>query len=77
MSSRHNDLLLGDTAACLCIRGGTSSLFLSRLACLVLNLADMHGIALIQTYIPSQLNVEGDFIFLRRDWFQNGIFFVM
>ena len=37
--------------ACFCIQCGTVSLFLSRLACQILNLTDKHGITLIQAYI--------------------------
>ena len=38
------------------------SLFLSRLACWILSLADKHGITLIPAYIPTHLNVEADYL---------------
>ena len=38
------------------------SLFLSRLACCMLNLADKHGIILIPAYISTHLNVEADYL---------------
>ena len=44
--------------AYLCNQDGTASLFLCRLACCILNLADKHGITLIPTYIHTHLNVE-------------------
>ena len=39
---------------------------LSRLGCQILSLTDKHGITLIPTYIPTYLNVEGDY--LSWDW---------
>ena len=50
-------------------QGGTVSIFLSRLACHVLNLAD----TLIPAYIPTYLSVEAD-IYYGEGWFQNSIF---
>ena len=38
--------------AYLCNPCGTASLFLSRLACHIFNLANKHGITIILTYIP-------------------------
>ena len=35
-----------------------ASVFLSRSACHILNMADMHGITLFPAYIPTHLNVE-------------------
>ena len=46
--------------AYLCNQGSTVSLFLSRLACWILNLTDTHSITLIPAYIPIHLNVEAD-----------------
>ena len=45
-------------------QGGTTSLFLSRVACCILNLADKHvkhGVTLIPIYIPTHLNVEAKY----------------
>ena len=50
------------TKAYLCNQGGTASLFLSGLACHILNLAKKHGISLMQVYIPTYLNVEADYL---------------
>ena len=47
-------------------QGGTIPLFLSRLACHILNMADMHGITLIPAYISAHLNVETDYLSQRR-----------
>ena len=52
--------------AYLCNQGGTVSPFLSRLACWILSLTDKHGITLIQSYIPTHLNVEAHY--LSQDW---------
>ena len=41
-------------------QGGIVSLFPSRLACYILNLADKHIITLILAYISIHLNVEAD-----------------
>ena len=38
----------------------TASLFLSRLACHIFNLANKHGITLILACMPTHLNVEAD-----------------
>ena len=46
--------------AYLCNQGGTECTFLSRLACHILNLADIHGIAFTPAYIPIHLNVEAE-----------------
>ena len=46
--------------AYLCNQGGTSSPFLSRLACWILSLTNKHGITLIPAYIPTHLTVEAD-----------------
>ena len=43
-------------------QGGTVSPFLSRLACWILSLTDMHGITLIPSYIPTHLYVEADYL---------------
>ena len=48
--------------AYLCNQGGTVSPFLSRLACQILSLTDKHGITLISAYIPTDLNVEADYV---------------
>ena len=40
----------------------TASLFPSRLACHILNLADKHGIILILVYISAHLNVEDAYL---------------
>ena len=40
----------------------TVSLFLSRLACHVLNLADQYDITLTPAYIPTHLNVEANYL---------------
>ena len=45
--------------AYVCNQDGTSCLFLSRLACYILNLVDKHGISLIG-YMPIHANVETD-----------------
>ena len=39
-----------------------ASLFLPRLGCHILNLANMHGITFIPAYIPTHLNVEADYL---------------
>ena len=44
-----------------------ASIFLSRLACCILNLADRYSIILIPAYIPTNLNVEADY--LSVGWF--------
>ena len=46
----------------LCNQGGTASLFLSRLAFHILNLADKHGITLTAANIPTHLNVEANYL---------------
>ena len=38
-----------------------ASNFLSRISCCILNLADMHGINLLPTYLLTYLNVEADY----------------
>ena len=43
-------------------QGGTVSLFVSRLASCILNLANKHGITLIPAYICTLLNVEADYL---------------
>ena len=48
--------------ASLCNQSGTASTFLYRLACHILNLANMHGIHFFPTYIPTHLNVEADYL---------------
>ena len=48
--------------AYLCYQGGKASLFLSRLACHILNLTNKHGITLISANIPIHLNVEADYV---------------
>ena len=48
--------------AYLCNQGGTVSPFLSRLACWILNLTNKHDITLNIAYIPTHLNVEGDYL---------------
>ena len=52
--------------AYLCNQGDTVSPFLSRLPCQILSLTDKHGITLIPAYIPTHLNVEGNYLFW--DW---------
>ena len=49
-----------------CNQGGIASLFLSRLACCILNLADKHGITLIQAYISTHLNVTANYLSWER-----------
>ena len=48
--------------AYLCNQDCTASPFLSRLTCNIFNLADMYGITLIPSYIPTHLNVEADYL---------------
>ena len=48
--------------AYLCDQGGTVSHFLSRLACWILSLTDKHSITLIPAYIPTNLNVEANYL---------------
>ena len=56
-------LLYNSTAkAYLCNQGGTVSLFLSRPACHILNLADKHSITLIPVYILTHLIVEANYL---------------
>ena len=43
-------------------QGGTVFLFLSRLVCWILSLTDKHGITLNPAYIPTQFNVEADYL---------------
>ena len=43
-------------------QGDTMSLFHSRLACHILNLTDRHSITLIQTYFPTHLKVEANYL---------------
>ena len=45
-----------------CNQGGTISLFLSRLACHILDLADKHSITLNTAYITTHLNVEANYL---------------
>ena len=45
---------------------GTVSHFLSRLACQIQSLTTKHGITLLPAFIPTQLNVEADY--LSWDW---------
>ena len=58
----------------LCNQGGTVSLFLSTLSCLILKLTNKHGITLISEYIPTHLNV--DTIYGGEGWYQNSTFFL-
>ena len=59
--------LFNSTAkAYLCNQGGTVSPFLFRLACQILSLTNKHGITLLPAYIPTQLNVEADYV--PQDW---------
>ena len=60
--------------AYLCNQGSTASPFF-RLACQILNLADMHGITLIPTYIHTHLHVEADCH--GEGWFQSAMFFLI
>ena len=46
-----------------CNQGSTASLFLSRLAWHILNLANKHGITLIPVHIPTHLIVEANYLF--------------
>ena len=48
--------------AYLCNQGVTTSLLDSKLSCHILNLADKHGITLIQAYIPAHLSVETNYL---------------
>ena len=52
--------------AYLCNQGGTISLFLSRLACCLLNLSDKDSLTLIPADIPAHLNVEVDYLSQRK-----------
>ena len=52
--------------AYLCNQGGTVSPFLSRLGCHILHLANKHGITCIPAYFPTHINVEADFLSLRK-----------
>ena len=54
------------TKAYLCNPCGIVSLFLSRLGCHILDLANMHGITLIPENIPTHLNVEATCLSWRR-----------
>ena len=58
----------------LCNQGCAASLFLSRLGCHIMNLANKHVIFLIPAYIPTHLNVEA--IFLRVRWLSSGSCFL-
>ena len=58
----------GTAKAYLCNQGGTASLFLSRVACHVLNLA-YNGITLIPAYNLTHLNVKADHFLLGAGWF--------
>ena len=57
LSDKVLALLFGNSTAkaYLCDQGGTESLFLSRLVCCILNLANKHGITFIPAYIPTLL----------------------
>ena len=58
--------------AYICNQDGTVSLFLSKLACCILHLADMQGITLIPVYIHTHLGVEADWISwwkLVQEWY--------
>ena len=46
----------------LCNQGGTASLFLSRLACHIFNITDKHGIIHILACVPTNLNMEANYI---------------
>ena len=48
--------------AYLCNQGATVSPFLSRLACWIQSLSNKHGITLLPAYIPTNLNVEADYL---------------
>ena len=50
------------TKAYLCNQGGTVSPFISKLDCQILSLTDKHGITLLPAYIPTHLNMEGDYL---------------
>ena len=75
LSSKVDTLHLDNSTvkAYLCNHGDTASTFLSRLACYILNLANVHGINLLPAYLPNHLNVEADYH--REGWFQSGTFF--
>ena len=66
LSNKVVALLLDNSAgnALLCYQGCTVSLFLSRLACHILNLANMPSITFIPVYIPTHLNVEANYLSL-------------
>ena len=68
LSSKVVDLHLDNSTAkaFLCHQGGRASLFLYRLACYILNLANKCGITLIPTYIHTHLNVEAIYLFWER-----------
>ena len=50
----------------LCNQGGTTSPFLSKLACHILNLANKHVITPIPAYKPTHLNEETDYLLWGR-----------
>ena len=54
--------------------GDTVSTFLSRLACKILNLVNIHGINLIPAYLPTHVNVEASCH--REGWFQYDTFYL-
>ena len=62
--------------AFLCNQGGLASLFLSRLACHILNLAVKHCVTLIPVYISNHLSVESD-VSLHIGWFWSDTCFLM
>ena len=59
----------------LCNQDDTTSHFLCRLACCILNLADKQHITLIPKYISTHLNVEADYLF-KVGWFLSGTYFL-
>ena len=62
----------GATKAYLCNQSGTSSLFLSRLDCHILNLGNKHVIALIVAYTHTHFNVEANYLLQGRwvpEWY--------
>ena len=48
--------------AYLCNKGGTASIFLSRLVCHILNMANKHCITLVPAYITTHLNVVEEYL---------------
>ena len=59
----------------LCNHGGRTSVFLSRPACHILNLANKHAVNLIPACVPTNLSVEADYLSW-EGWFWSNLFFL-